>query len=123
MSEKELGDLCGTTKENGTEPEALIKALRKLGFNTKGQQHGTWADLKKLIDADTPVLINWWSDYGAPADGHYSVVYKMTDKTISMMDPELGGFRKMTKAKFMRQWYDFYRDGSKNDKWYLYIKT
>ena len=122
MSEKELGELCGTSEKYGTEPEAVLNTLKKLGFNALAKQFGTWDELKGLIDRGTPVIIDWWSDYGAPADGHYSVVYKMTDKTISMMDPEIGGFRKMTKAKFMRQWYDFYNDGSKNTRWYLYIK-
>ncbi|MDB5266736.1 MAG: hypothetical protein JWN89_551 [Parcubacteria group bacterium] len=122
MTEPELGRLCGTTTENGTEPEALAKGLKKLGFKVKTKDKGTWNELKTLVDSDTPVLVNWWSDYGAPADGHYSVVYKMTGRTLWMMDPELGGFRRMTKAKFMRQWYDFYINGKKNTRWYLYIQ-
>ena len=122
MSEKELGNLSNTTREFGTEPESLTSTLRKLGFDAESKQHGTWEGLKKLIDEDIPVIVNWWSDYGAPADGHYSVVHKMTDRTISLMDPEIGATRRIPKAKFMKQWYDFYYNGSRNDKWYLYIK-
>jgi len=121
-TEKELAKLCNATEELGTEPDDLIKGLKKLKVKAVAQQFGSWSTLKKLIDAGAPVLVNWWSDYGLPHDGHYSVVYRMTDKSIYLMDPELGGSRRMTKAKFMRQWYDFYLNGKKNTRWYMYIQ-
>ncbi|MBX4189518.1 C39 family peptidase [Candidatus Parcubacteria bacterium] len=121
MSERELGNLCETTAEYGTEPEVLRNTLRKLGFKAVAREHGTWEELKRLVTHETPVLVNWWSDYEKPADGHYSLVYKMTDKSIFLMDPELGGYRRMSKERFMRQWYDFYITGEKNTRWYLYI--
>jgi ABC-type bacteriocin/lantibiotic exporter with double-glycine peptidase domain len=121
MSQRQLGDLCGTTSKYGTEPEMLLEALSKLGFSPIASEHGSWETLKDLIDRDIPVLVNWWSDYDEPADGHYSVVYKMTDSSIYIMDPELGGSRRMSKSKFLKNWYDFYASGKKNTAWYMYI--
>jgi ABC-type bacteriocin/lantibiotic exporter with double-glycine peptidase domain len=121
MSERELIKLCGSSKDLGTEPGALIETLEKLGFPTITKENGTWAELKSLVTHGTPVLVNWWSDFEKPADGHYSLVYKVSDTRIFFMDPELGGFRRMGKERFMRQWYDFYLNGEKNDRWFLYI--
>ncbi len=121
MSERELASLCGSSKEYGTEPEALVTGLKKLGFKVEAHERGTWPELKTLVTHGTPVLINWWSDYEKPADGHYSLVYKVTDKNIFLMDPELGGYRRMSKERFMRQWYDYYLSGRKNVCWLLYI--
>jgi ABC-type bacteriocin/lantibiotic exporter with double-glycine peptidase domain len=122
MSERQLGDLCRTTTHSGTEPQMLVQVLNDLGFKTVAKTNGTWAELKSIVTRGTPVLINWWSDFEKPADGHYSLVYKVTDKLIFFMDPELGGFRRMGKERFMEQWYDFYLDGRKNNRWFLYIK-
>ncbi|MEX2010386.1 MAG: cysteine peptidase family C39 domain-containing protein [Parcubacteria group bacterium] len=122
ISEKELGRLCGTTISKGTEPEDLIRVLKKLGFKVFSKEQGTWSEIREIVSRGTPVLVNWWSDYELPSDGHYSLVYRMTDKSIYLMDPELGGYRRMQRAKFMRQWYDFYANGRRNSRWYLYIK-
>ncbi len=121
MSERELGNLCGTSKALGTEPEVLLEVLKKLGFKAVAKRNGTWEDLQKLVTHGTPVLVDWWSDFGKPAEGHYSLVYKVTDDKISLMDPEIGGYRTMGKERFMKLWYDFYLSGKKNDQWYLYI--
>jgi ABC-type bacteriocin/lantibiotic exporter with double-glycine peptidase domain len=121
LSEKQLGKLCGTTVEAGTEPAGLVRTLRHLGFKPVAKELGTWAELTKIITDGTPIIVNWWSDYEKPADGHYSVAYKITNKSIYLMDPELGGYRRMSKDKFMCQWYDFYASGRKNSRWYLYI--
>jgi ABC-type bacteriocin/lantibiotic exporter with double-glycine peptidase domain len=121
MSERQLGDLCRTTTHSGTEPEMLVHVLNDLGFKTIDKQKGTWNDLKKLVTRGTPVLVDWWSNFGEPAEGHYSLVYKVTDTHISIMDPEIGSYRRMGKERFMKQWYDFYLDGRKNDRWYMYI--
>ena len=121
MSQRELGNLCRTTSKYGTEPEMLTETLAKLGFSPVAKEHGSWETLKKLIDKSTPVVVNWWSDYREPADGHYSVVYKMTDTSIYLMDPELGGPRRIAKSTFLKNWYDFYASGKKNTAWYLYI--
>jgi ABC-type bacteriocin/lantibiotic exporter with double-glycine peptidase domain len=122
MSEKQLGKLCGTTVALGTEPEDLVRVLKELGFKVTAKTHGTWAELKRLVTHGTPVLVDWWSDYFPPAGGHYSLVYKLTDKSIFLMDPELGGYRRVSKDRFMCNWYDFYEDtGEKNYRWYMYI--
>jgi len=121
MSERELASLCGSSKAYGTEPEDMLRVLKNLGFKAKAKPNGTWAELKKLVSEGTPVLVNWWSDFSSPADGHYSLVYNVTPETIYLMDPEIGGYRHMGKERFMSQWYDYYLTGKKNTRWYMYI--
>lgn len=121
MSERELVRLCGSSKQYGTEPAALIEALEKLGFKVVAKDNGTWEDLEKLVTHGTPVLVNWWSDFEKPHDGHYSIASSVTKNSITLMDPEIGGLRRLGKARFMRQWYDYFVTGGRNERWYLYI--
>lgn len=123
MGEREIGFLCGTTLEEGTSPEALVNFLERIGFKVVSNTHGSWKDLQKLTEKGKPVLVNWWSDYEYPPDGHYSLAYKVTDKSIFLMDPELGGYRRMSKKRFQNLWYDYLPDGRKNLRWYLFIEN
>ncbi len=123
MSERQLGDLCRTTTHSGTEPQILVQVLNDLGFKTVSKVNGDWVSLQKLVTRGTPVLINWQSDIDKALHGNYSLVYKVTNSLIFFMDPEIGGYRRMGKERFLKQWYDFYLDGRKNARWYLYIKN
>jgi len=124
-SEKALSRLCNSSIKYGTDPKDIIAGLKRLGFRVKFRQHGTWSELQKLTEKKgIPVLVNWWYDYELPAEGHYSAVYKVTDRFIYMMDPAIGDYRRMSKKKFLRNWYDYIYHGRgyrKNIRWYLYI--
>jgi len=51
------------------------------------------------------------------------VAYKVTDTFIYIMDPQIAGFRKIPKQKFLDFWWDL--DTPKNyrvDRWYLYMQ-
>ena len=122
-TEKQLAKLCNSTLEYGTSPASLVKTLEGLGFPVRATENGTWSDLKRLIDKDIPVLIDWWSDHSKPAGGHYALAYKITPESIYLMDPEIGDYRRMAKQRFLRNWYDFTADTNKPvRRWYLYIK-
>ncbi|MBX4200063.1 C39 family peptidase [Candidatus Parcubacteria bacterium] len=120
-SEEELVKICNATEEFGTEPGDLVRGAESLGFRVVAKAEGTWEDLERLVQEGTPVLVNWWSDYEEPYDGHYSVVSEMSDTHITLMDPEIGADRRIEKEKFLNKWYDFYRDGRTNYRWYMYI--
>lgn len=120
-SEAELAKLCNSTVKDGTEPEALVEALKTLGYKVVAKQNGSWEELKDLVSGGTPVLVDWWSDFEEPHDGHYSLIYEVSDNGLSIMDPEIGAERYIPKDKFLNQWYDFYLDGRTNYRWYLYI--
>lgn len=114
-SEDYLARMCGSSKTYGTRPQKIVEGLKKLGFKTRFGNWGKrkecwkklhyWVDIKKI-----PVLVNWFSGY----DGHYSVVVKITKKSIWLADPEFhcsgDRRRKMRWNDFFRAWFDFYGD-------------
>jgi len=121
MSERELASLCGSSKGYGTEPDDMLRVLKNLGFKAKAKADGTWSEIKKLVLDGTPVLVNWESDSPKPKDNHYSLVYNVTPETVHMMDPEIGGYRRLGKERFMGLWHSTSISGKKSTRWYLYI--
>lgn len=104
FTEAELGELCNTTIEHGTNHADMIAAVKKLGHEPVVKENATFDDLKEWIDNGVPVIVGWWST----DDDHYSVVYGLDDKNIHLMDPELDeGRRSMPREEWDKVWYDF----------------
>lgn len=121
-TERELIRLCRATQEEGTDHAPMVEALRKLKLHPRAGRHGTWQELKRLTDHGIPVLIGWYSHYVPPASDHYSVVFRVTEKSIHLMDPERGGVRRMSRGNFMLHWYDFSTpQNTLVKRWYLYL--
>lgn len=101
----------------------MAQAAESLGFTVHAKEHGTWEELQELINNNTPVVVNWWSNFTEPADGHYSVAFNITDENISIMDPEIGDYRELLKQKFLESWHDIDPHTNKPvTAWYLYVK-
>ncbi len=114
-SEDELARLCHSSPKYGTTPEMMEAALAKLGFRTKTacwqSKEESWNALNHWInEMGLPVLVDWFSK----VDGHYSVVWKLTQQHIWIADPEFhlkkDRARKMAWNDFFRAWFDFYGD-------------
>jgi len=118
-SEAELGKICRTTTEKGTNHADLLAGIRKLGYEPVAKENATLEDLKEWIAKDTPVIVGWWST----DDDHYSVVYGIDDRNIYLMDPELDeGRRSMPIEDWLKVWYDF--EGELNvkvDRWMVAV--
>ena len=112
-SERELAKLSGATRAKGTRAKGLLRAIKKLGFNGKIKDFSSISDIKKYVNKNMPVIVNWFSH----DNGHYSVVTGFKDKNIFLMDPEIGKTRKLEIDVFTRVWFDFPGDflKSKND--------
>src|SRR6185436_19062514 len=95
-SEKELAQLAGTTKNGGTDDKAIARVLKKFGLKTKVKDKASFSDIKKYLDKDFPVIVDWFTrgrhDYpdSVVADGHYSIVIGLDKKFIYLQDPEIG---------------------------------
>lgn len=103
QSEAELARLAGSSETHGTSAEGLIAAAKTLGFEGFVLDLATFADIERYIGAETPVIVDWFSQ----DDGHYSVVVGLDEKNIYLEDPELGHQRSLTRETFFRVWFDF----------------
>lgn len=102
-TEKELAMLAHTSFEYGTSAEDIANTAQKLGFRAQIKDNSTIAELERLVKEGLPVIVAWFSTY----EGHYSVVVKVTDTQIFLMDPEFGKIRHFPTEKFLGIWFDF----------------
>lgn len=103
VTESALAQASGASREKGASLKGLIKAARHFGFEVFSKEKSTFGDLRRFIKKGMPVIVDWFSE----DDGHYSVAVDIDQKNIVLMDPELGGERKMSLEKFQRLWFDF----------------
>lgn len=107
VSEKRLSELAGTTKEKGTTPQGLVHAAEELGFKAKAFEESTFKQLDDLVmNQDLPVIVSWYSPRGY-VEGHYSVVTKVDEKHVHIMDPQDGTNRALARDDFQALWFDF----------------
>ena len=112
-SETELARLCGTDPENGTRAHRMVATAKQCGLQSFFKDNTSLAELRKWVEGKgVPVIVNWFS----VDEGHYSPVVAVTDKTITLMDPELGRARRMTLEKFLGVWFDFNPPGPPSRK-------
>ncbi len=112
---RDLEKLCESSPEHGTSPEGLIKGIESLGIKSI-QEISSWEKLESHIKNQTPVMVEWYSDFIEPGDGHYSVVFDISTEEIYLMDPEIGKTRVLKKDDFLKRW-----SHSEPANWSLFI--
>jgi ABC-type bacteriocin/lantibiotic exporter with double-glycine peptidase domain len=130
FSEEELAKLAGASADYGTDHEPMIGALNALGATVFEKAGGTIDELKHFIQKERlPVIVGWWSCYGANPDfqntmedeGHFSVIYHISDQYVYLMDPAADAcLSRLTLKKFLSLWFD--TDTPENrrvDRWYI----
>jgi ATP-binding cassette, subfamily C, bacteriocin exporter len=86
-----------STDKKGTNVLGVIEAAQKLGFQAKGVR-GTFESLSKIPKpAIAHVIIK-------EVLHHYVVIYDVTDKYVSVMDPAYGRIEKMSHEDFQKIW-------------------
>jgi ATP-binding cassette subfamily B protein len=85
------------TDKRGTNVLGLIEAAEKLGFQAKGAK-GALDSLSKI---PLPAIAHVISKNGLH---HFVVIYKVTKKDITFMDPADGGYHKNKIAEFEKDW-------------------
>lgn len=119
-----LADKLNTSEKLGTQPEDMVKYLKRLGFKVRVREEADWQHLKKALDNNKQVLVDWWTDIGDPGEdlGHYSVVTRISNKTLTIYDPDINKKRVLGKNTFLERWHDVRADGRKMLNWMCEIK-
>jgi len=104
-SEKEIALACNHTYEYGCQGEDMVIAAKKFGFDALIKNNSNIQELKKYVDLGIPVIIDWFC--GDIPDGHSSVVVKVDDKNVYILDPWLEDMRIIKINDFVRCWFDF----------------
>lgn len=119
-----LGDKLNTSEKLGTQPEDMVRFLKRQGYTVRTREEATWADLKRALEAGKQVLVDWWTDIGDPGEdlGHYSVVTRISSKTLTIYDPDINKKRVLGKNTFLERWHDVRADGRKMLSWMCEIK-
>ena len=103
VSEKEIAQKAGSSKEKGTGKEGLVRAAKHFGLNAFAREKSSLGDLGRFIKKGIPVIVDWFSE----DEGHYSVVVDINEKKIVLMDPSLKKAREFLLHNFQRVWFDF----------------
>lgn len=129
FSEAELAKLAGASADYGTDHEPMIGALNAVGATVFEKTGGTIDELRYFIQKERlPVIVGWWSCRGANPDfqsmedeGHFSVIYHISDQYVYLMDPAVDVCLSRLKIKkFLSLWFD--TDTPENrrvDRWYI----
>lgn len=105
--------LC-KTDEAGSYARDMMDALRKLGYPNVRERHDlTWRQLKGLLPHNH-VVVCWWTplEAGQIVDnpdkwgGHWSVVKRVTQRTVTLFDPDPETDMSMDWAAFDILWRD-----------------
>lgn len=128
-AESRLARMCGTTQREGTDHGGMIKGAKKAGAAVFEKKDGSFDELRYFVHTERlPVIIGWVSPEDLKAvnpedDEHYSVVYRITDKHIYIMDPEVEwGRKRMLLKDFEKLWWD--SDGPASgriERWYMVL--
>ena len=105
-SEAELAELTHCDPEKGITAEVMVKAAESLGFKGLIKNFAEFEDIKKYLDKNTPVIVDWFSI----DEGHYSVAIGLDDEFIYLRDPQQDDIHKIDLTTFKRVWFDFESD-------------
>jgi len=115
VSESQLAQLTGANPKQGTEHAGMVRAIEQLGGTVIVKEHASLTAIQDLVvKQKLPVIIGW---FDKDMD-HYSVVIGVTAKYLITIDPEVGGIRRLSQAKFPAVWFDFVGPENKIVSWH-----
>ena len=107
-----------TGAEVGTSLRGLLSALKSFGLRAVAAQKKKVTDIARAVAEGKTVIVcyterhyNW---------GHYSLVERVTRRSITLIDPaERGGRVSMPLAEFKKRWRDPLH--TKSDRWAAFV--
>jgi len=113
-----LMERLGTSEDNGTDPNDIVRVAKELGLDATMALNLTVEDLASSIRDGVPVIIvaqawteeagdrfSWADDW---LDGHYMVVIGVDDSFVYLEDPALLGSRGMMAVDELNdRWHDY----------------
>lgn len=135
MSESRLEELCKTTAQCGTRPQALSVALGQLGVAHDIVEPSSVSLLEESIRSLKLCIVDYqaWGrhgrDFHTMSTGHYSVAFGFQGDHFLLADPAKKtattsaswGIRRMRKDLFEKRWRDRTRDGLETFRWMLRV--
>jgi predicted double-glycine peptidase len=111
-TQRDLAKSAGMTIKSGTPNPGMARVMKKYGFGVFIKENTTtFEDLYRyVVHKKIPVIVDWFSAYEHPANGHYSVVVDINKTYISLLDSTIGGIRKIPIKEFRQLWFDFNGD-------------
>ena len=113
------------TSEDGTPPQAMIRAAQSYGFEVKSGTQWSLNQVKQYVDAGTPVIVllqawasrymtldDWRRDWD---DGHYAIVIGLNKDVLLFEDPATIRRTWLREREFLARWHDM---DEKNDEKY-----
>ncbi len=115
-SEDEIAKRANHTYKLGCTNDDAVKAIKSYGIYAEIKQNCTLAQLKRYVNKKIIVIVDWFYE----TTGHYSIVIKIDNKYIHLMDPIDGKPKKLLIPDFMRVWFDWEKDNilTKDSKMY-----
>lgn len=113
VDERDLMALMGTTEEEGTYPEKIVRAARALGFEAEIRQGLTLDEVQEITkDGDPMIALGqvWRGSQSGPlgedfAAGHYFSVLGVDAENVYTQDPYVRNCKAFVpRAKFEAQW-------------------
>jgi ABC-type bacteriocin/lantibiotic exporter with double-glycine peptidase domain len=119
FTEEQLAKLTNATRDNGTEHEGMIEAIKEIGGHVFVKENGTIDELIYFVEEEQlPVIIGWFDKDG----DHYSVVASITPKNIIIVDPAVNvPERWLDRDTFSKIWFDFVGKDNKIVSWGWYM--
>lgn len=104
IPEKELIEIAGTTEEDGTSVNGMIKIAEKFNLDYIIKNNSSISDLEESIKNDNPVILL----IQALGDGHYILGKKCDSekKVFSYFDPYYGEDKTLSYKKLLKKWHD-----------------
>ncbi len=102
-----LARRCRTTRATGTSNSRLVEVMREFDLGVRVSEEAPWSLLTSFVKTGYVVVVGWHSDFREPTGPHFSGVLAVTPHVITLMDPEIGGPRPMTRREFEKRWHDY----------------
>ena len=103
ISQTEIASQAGTTKEEGTDNDKLVKVAQEAGFRVSTKELAALEDIQSYLTQNIPVIVNFIEP--TDEEGHYAVVVGIDDKDIILNDPWNGPNFSIPKADFVNRWH------------------
>ena len=102
-SQNEWARLTKTSRIKGCLEENIVNISKKLGFKAFVKKNSSIREIRKLVNNDTPIIVDW---YSPEEEGHYSVVVGINKGDIIIADPHFGKIVKHKLEWFGERWFD-----------------
>lgn len=95
----QIREFCGCS-ESGITIKGIIEGASRMGLKGNGYK-STNRDISALKEISSPIIAHIKNSYGVL---HYVVIYKVSNTHITIMDPAIGDYIKMSYTEFSEQW-------------------